>query len=192
MQNRGERLTRMALKYIHTTAASVWLGSGLAVLVLLRHDRLTGNGDELFALNHAITSIDDLLIEPAAAGTFASGAILCLLGKWGVFRHRWIAAKLALTLAAIVFGILCLGPWLKQLSLICATERLAVFDDWGYARTYRHAAISGILQTALLFALALISICKPSFAIRKNTTSGGASARTLYNACKHALMQRLC
>jgi uncharacterized membrane protein len=172
MQKQEQRLTRMALKYIHTTAVSVWIGGGLAVLVLLYCDWLTRNGDELFALNYAIAAIDDFLIKPAAATTFSSGVLICLLTNWGVFRHRWIVVKLVLTLGALVFGTLCLGPWLKELSLITAADRLAVLDDGGYSRTFRLGAASAILQSVLLFVLVLISIFKPDFAPRKKPFPG--------------------
>ena len=167
MQKQEQRLTSMALKYVHTTAVSIWIGGGLAVLVLLYRDRLTRNGDELFALNYAIAAIDDFLIKPAAATTFMSGVMICLLTNWRVFRHRWIIVKLVLTLGALVFGAICLGPWLKELSRITAADRLAVLDDGGYYRAYRLGATSAVLQSALLFVLVLISIFKPDVGPRK-------------------------
>lgn len=166
MDKRGRDLTRMALKYVHTTAACIWIGSGLCVLVLLHDGRQTGDSDELFALNSAIASIDDLLIKPSAAGAFISGLLLCLLTNWKVLRLRWVMVKLILTLAAIVFGALCLGPWLRELSFIAAADRMAVFDDLRYASTCQIGYASGILQTALLLLLLLLSIFKPSFSVR--------------------------
>jgi uncharacterized membrane protein len=172
MQKHGRQLSRVALKYIHTTAASAWIGGGLAVLVLLRIGRQTGNSDELLALNGAVASIDDFLITPSAAATFVSGLIGWLMSNGAVLRQRWIIAKLLLTSGAIVFGILWLGPWLKELSLIASADRLAVFDDWHYFRTYRLGAVAVILQTALLFVIVLISILKPSFEIQRKGGRG--------------------
>jgi len=172
MQKQGRQLSRVALKYIHTTAASAWIGGGLAVLVLLRIGRQTGNSDELLALNGAVASIDDFLITPSAAATFVSGLIGWLMSNGAVLRHRWIIAKLLLTSGAIVFGILWLGPWLKELSIITSVDRLAVFDDWHYFRTYRFGAVAVILQTALLFVIVLISILKPSFEIQRKGGRG--------------------
>ena len=153
---------RMILKCLHVFSVSVWIGGGLAVLVLLYNDRQTSNGDELFAFNYAIKSIDDYLIKPSAIGTFASGALICLFTNWGLTRHRWIIAKWAVTLSAIAFGALFLGPWLKALSTITGTDRLAVFDDYGYFRTYHLGVTFGLLQTGVLLVLVLISIFKPS------------------------------
>ncbi len=171
MQRHGRQLSRVALKYIHTSAASAWTGGGLAVLVLLRIGRQTGNSDELFALNGAVASIDDFLIMPSAAATFVSGLLIWLIGNGGVLRQRWIIAKLLLSSGAILFGILWLAPWLKELSHITSADRLAVFDDWNYFRTYRLGAVAVILQTALLFGIVLISILKPSFEIQRKRGS---------------------
>ncbi len=163
MQLQAHPMTRQILKCIHLTAVCTWIGGGLAVLVLLDNDRFTRNGDELFAFNHAIRSIDDCLIKPAAVISSASGLLLCLLINWRLARHGWIVGKGILTLGAILFGAFCLGPWLRDLSDLTDANRLAVFDNGNYAHTYLFGAISSIIQTLLLVSLVLISIFKPSF-----------------------------
>lgn len=159
---------RMLLKCVHIFSVCVWIGGGLAVLVLLYNDKQTSNGDELFAYNHAIKSIDDFLIKPSAVSAFASGALICMLTNLGLTKHRWIIAKWAITLAAIGFGAVFLGPWLKELSTITGLDRMAVFDDGGYFRTYRLGVAFGFAQTGVLLILVLISIFKPSLGAGKN------------------------
>lgn len=159
---------RMLLKCIHIFSVCVWIGGGLAVLVLLYNDKQTSNGDELFAYNYAIKSIDDFLIKPSAVGAFASGVLICLLTNLGLTKHRWIIAKWTMTLAAIGFGALFLGPWLKELSTITGLDRMAVFDDSGYFHTYRLVVAFGFAQTGLLLVLVLISIFKPNLGAVSN------------------------
>lgn len=171
-------LTRQILKCIHLTAVCTWIGSGLAVLVLLGNDRTTSNGDELFAFNHAIRSIDNWLIKPAAMVSSISGLFLCGLTSWGFARHRWIVIKGLLTLGAILFGALCLGPWLAELSDMTAANRIAIFDDGAYARTYLIGTISSVIQTLLLVSLVLISIVKPSFVQKRSF-----SRRKTWDSC---------
>ncbi|KAF0219459.1 MAG: hypothetical protein FD174_1919 [Geobacteraceae bacterium] len=172
MHIQANQSVRMFLKCVHIFSVCVWIGGGLAVLVLLYNDKQTSNGDELFAYNHAIKSIDDYLIKPAAIGTFTSGALICLLTNWGLTKHRWIIVKWAVTLAAIAFGALFLGPWLKELSTITGMDRLAVFDDNGYFRAYHLGVVFGFVQTAVLLFLVLISIFKPAFVTGKNGMAG--------------------
>jgi Predicted integral membrane protein (DUF2269) len=161
----------MTMRYLHTTAVSAWIGGGLAVLVLLGKGRGAGNSDELHAINCAVAALDEILITPAAVLTFGSGLLLCATCRWGLLRHRWIMAKLLLTLAALAFGALCLAPWLRELSVISSVDGLAVFDDGNYLRRFRIGVLSGIFQSLLLLALVLISILKPSFDIQKKPDS---------------------
>lgn len=191
MQKKSQELTRTALKCIHTTSVCIWVGSGVCVLVLLHHGRLTGTSDELFALNYAIASIDNLLIKPSAAGTFISGILICHQTGWRGLRHRWILAKLLLTLGALVFGALWLAPWLKELAVITGTDGLAVFDDARYQHLHRFGAVAGSLQSALLFVLLLISIVKPSCAPRSTPPAGNDTARPLHEACHRPAAHRI-
>jgi hypothetical protein len=158
---------RKLLKTLHTFCASAWIGGGFAVLVMLYNDRHTTNGDELFAYNYAIRTIDDYLIAPAAAGSVLSGMLLCIVTKRGLFRHRWIMVKWGVTLAAIVFGVVWLAPQLKALSEIAGLDRLAVFDNGGYFRSYRYAVLWGTLQTLVLLFLVLLSIFRPGAGVAK-------------------------
>lgn len=154
---------RLFLKYLHTFSAMMWLGGAQAVLVLLYKDRQAANGDELFAFNDAIRSLDNWLIAPGVAGSLISGGLLCFCTSWGFFRHRWVAVKWVITVVATVFGIAFLGPWLQDLSEISGLNRLAVFDSWAYSQTYRLGVAFGIAQTVVLLALVFISILKPGF-----------------------------
>ena len=163
MQLPANHPLRMFLKFTHLLSASVWTGGGMAVLVLLYDDRQTCSGDELFAYNHAIQSIDDYLIRPAAAGTLVSGTLLCFLSNWGLMRHRWIIVKWTVTLAAITFGGICLGPWFRELATFTGIDSLSAHEASGYQRLYHLGVMFGSLQTVVLLMLVLISILKPDF-----------------------------
>jgi hypothetical protein len=162
---------RMTLKFVHLLAVCIWTGGGMTVLVLLYDDRQACSSSELSAFNLAIRSIDDYLIKPAAAGTLVSGTLLCLLGNWGLMRHRWIIAKWTITLAAIAFGAVCLGPWFRELAIVSGGDNPAVYGESGYQRLYRLGVLFGTLQTAVLLFLVLISIVKPDFRPGRNTAA---------------------
>lgn len=170
MELKAGQRARLFLRYLHVFSAMMWIGGGQAVLILLYNDRQAINGDELYALNSAITSLDNCLISPGAAGTIVSGALICRFTNWGFRRHRWIMVKWVLTLVAAVFGMVYLGPWMQDLAEITGLNRLAVFDNGEYARAYRLGVVFGIGQTSVLIALLLISIFKPDF-------RGGFSSR---------------
>jgi uncharacterized membrane protein SirB2 len=52
---------------------------------------------------------------PLSLATLASGLVLGLGGKWGVFRYPWVTTKLALIVSVILVGSLVLGPGVEQL-----------------------------------------------------------------------------
>lgn len=161
MRYQASPQTRLLLKYIHTFSAMMWIGGAQAILILLYKDRLASNGDELFAVNDAIRSLDNWLIGPGVAGSIISGAVISLTTPWGFFRHRWVLVKWVVTVVATLFGIAFLGPWLQNLSEITGLNRLAVFDNLAYIQTYRLGVIFGVAQMVVLLFLVLISIFKP-------------------------------
>jgi hypothetical protein len=156
---------------MHLLSVSVWTGGGMAVLVLLYGDRQSCSGEELSAYNHAIQSIDDHLIKPAAAGTLGSGSLLCFLSSWGVLRHRWIIVKWSITLAAIAFGGTCLGPWFRELAAYGGIDGLAANESSGYQRLYHLGVLFGSLQTGVLLFLVLVSILKPDYSWKRKSAA---------------------
>ncbi|BDV44703.1 hypothetical protein GURASL_36260 [Geotalea uraniireducens] len=155
--------TRLLLKYLHTFSAMMWIGGAQAILILLYKDRQAANGDELFAVNDAIRSLDNWLIGPGVIGSIVSGGLICLTTNWGFFRHRWVVVKWVVTAVATAFGVFFLGPWLEALSALTGLNRLAVFDNGAYVQTYRLGVAFGIAQTVVLLLLVLLSIVKPDF-----------------------------
>lgn len=153
---------KLLVKTVHMVAACAWLGAGLAVLVLLKNGSQTNNGDELFALNHTITSIDDLLIKPAAALSLGSGVLLCLISQWGVAKYRWIVFKWVATFAAILFGSLYLEPLMKELAMYSDMFRDEAMQNSTYRFVFHVGVVTGLLQTAVLFLLLFVSVLKPS------------------------------
>jgi hypothetical protein len=47
---------------------------------------------------------------PLSFGSLATGLVLGLGTKWGVFKHGWVAATLVLIVSVILVGALVIGP----------------------------------------------------------------------------------
>jgi hypothetical protein len=47
---------------------------------------------------------------PLSVGTLASGIVLGVGTKWGVFRYPWVVAKLLLILSVMLVGTFVIGP----------------------------------------------------------------------------------
>jgi len=153
--------TKLLLKALHTFASCAWVGGVSAVLIILNNDRHTINGDELFALHSAITTIDDTLIGPGAGVSLLSGALLCLTSKWGFFRHCWVVVKWIGTLVAIYVGVAYLNPWMKELAHFSDILRDNAAQNIDYLQLFHKGIVAVSLQIAALFLLVIISIFKP-------------------------------
>ena len=152
---------RLILKCLHIISSCLWLGAGFSVMLLLYLSRQAGSGDALSAFNNAISYLDDFLIVPSAAVSFASGVAICLVANLGLTSCRWVVTKWAITVAAVVFGALCLAPWMEKLAVLSNALGFIAFADPGYFRTYYLDVIFGALQTIVLLYLMLISVLKP-------------------------------
>jgi len=153
--------TKLLLKTLHTFASCAWVGGVSAVLIILNNDRRTINGDELFALHSAITTIDDMLIGPGAGVSFLSGVLLCMTSKWGFFRHCWVVVKWIGTIAAIYVGVAYLNPWMRELAHFSDIFRDNVAQNIDYLQLFHKGMVAVTLQIAALFLLVIVSIFKP-------------------------------
>ncbi len=98
-------------------------------------------------------------VPPGAVGVLATGVVLALGTSWGLFKHRWVVVKLALTLAALPVSILVVFPAVRQ--AIDATSRAAplAVPDSGGAPLVLIAASGAIVL--MLGAATVIAVYKP-------------------------------
>lgn len=105
---RGRRLSPRARKTAltaHIAVAAVWLGAVVANLFLGVSAAATA--DETVA-DAYYTSMDRLvnnLMPAVAIATLATGLLLALATRWGLFRHWWIIAKLLLAVTTVAVGV---------------------------------------------------------------------------------------
>ncbi len=101
------------------------------------------------------------LIVPAAGVCLLSGFAICIIANLGVTSCRWVVTKWTITLAAALFGAVCLAPWMKRLTALCSGGEPAVFIDPRYWQAYYLDVAFGALQTGVLLYLMMISVLKP-------------------------------
>ena len=126
-----KKTSKTALRWLrvcHMLTAPLWFGGAAAAFVLLR----AGNpgGPLLYSR----------LVLPAALLTVIVGLLYGACTPWGFFRFRWIAAKWALTLSALLLAML--GAL------------------WGAAPA-GFAVFAGGAQAVLLAAAMVVAVLKP-------------------------------
>ena len=135
--SRARRLAPTWRKLLLTThiGSSVGLLGTDATVVLLA---VTGAcGSRPAAVYPAAQLIGSLLLVPAALLSMLTGVLLAVLTPWGLFRHWWVAVKLALTTAGAVLALVVLTPSLSGLAdartPIPLAQRLELVRDSGAA-----------------------------------------------------------
>ena len=150
---------RKLLLTTHIGASVGLLGTDATVLLLA----VTGaRGREPAAVYPAAQLIGSLVLVPAALLSLATGVLLGLLTPWGLFRHWWVTAKLALTTAGAVLSLVVLTPalagWPAAGGPIPSAQRLELVRD------------SGAASVVLLVTLVL-SVYKPFGRVRRSGQS---------------------
>jgi len=101
---------RRAVLTTHIIASVGLLGDSAGFLAVAVRGATTDD-PELAAASYEVLDMFSLVFGiPLSLVALASGVALGLGSKWGVLRHVWVAAKLALLLSVIVVGALVIGP----------------------------------------------------------------------------------
>jgi hypothetical protein len=125
---------RKLLLTTHIGSSVGLLGTDATVVLLAA----TGAGGHDPAVVYpAAQLIGSLLLVPAALLSLLTGVLLAVLTPWGLFRHWWVAVKLALTSAGAVLALVVLTPTLSGLAdapgPIALAQRLELVRDSGAA-----------------------------------------------------------
>lgn len=151
----GPGLRRLALT-IHVIVSVGWIGAVLAYLVL---DISTVTGQDPMTLRSAYIAMGAITwwaIVPLAYASLATGLIMGLGTKWGLFRHWWVVVSLILT----TFAIMVLMVETRTIdSLVAAASDPATTDAEldALPSTLPHS-ILGIL---VLLAITAMNVYKP-------------------------------
>jgi uncharacterized membrane protein len=150
------------LKGLHLFAVACWIGGGVSLLVLYFLKPGVGDGGVLHGINQAAHRVDmGVVVIPGAFGCLLTGLVYSLLTGWGFFRHGWLIFKWTVTVAAIVFGTVCLGPWETAMTDISGRLGMKALADAAYLYNENMNFIWGCVQVAILVATVFVSIFKP-------------------------------
>jgi hypothetical protein len=114
---------RKLLLTLHTTVTGAWIGSVAAYLALVIAAMASDSNRGLASTWSTLKFLGWYVIVPAAAASLLSGLTIALTTPWGLFKHRWVVASLALT--TIAFLVL-LGhmPTVNQFASQAATAEM--------------------------------------------------------------------
>lgn len=141
---------------VHVTVSVGWLGAVMAYLALAVCG-LSGEDDRMVRSTYLVMEwIGWYAIVPSSLAALGSGLIRALRSEWGILRHYWIVAKLALTIVGVIVLLVHMRAVSQMAMLAAAAAPLGDFDK---LRTQLVVHPAGGL-VVLLMATAL-SIYKP-------------------------------
>lgn len=167
------RLRKLALT-AHVTASVGWLGAVACFIALSVIGLVSQDVQVVRAVYLAMEAAGWYVIVPLSIGSLATGLLQSLGTPWGLFRHYWILAKLAIN----VFATAVLVLYMQTLGHLADEARAQPLpsDRLGDLRNpspVLHAAVALVL---LLLATAL-SVYKPRGTTRYGQRSLQQGAR---------------
>ena len=90
----------------HLTSSVAWLGAVASFLVLSVAGLIGREVDTVRGAYVAMNLIGRFIIVPLSFAAFVTGLVQSLGTSWGLLRHYWVVAKLALTIGATALLLL--------------------------------------------------------------------------------------
>lgn len=108
------RSWRALLVSIHVIASVCWLGLAVALVALLGLSLSSSPGETRIAAAAMANELDLTVLGFSAMIAALSGFALSTATAWGWFQHRWVSAKVILTVGQIALGTGVLGQALPD------------------------------------------------------------------------------
>lgn len=146
----GPRLRRFALT-VHLALSVSWIGAVAAYLVL---DVTAATSQDLQTLRAVWISMGLIVwsaIVPLAVATLATGLLMALGTKWGLFRHWWVLISFLLTVAATVVLLVEAGT-ISRGAAIAADPAASARELQALGSTLVHS-VGGLIVLLTVMAL---------------------------------------
>jgi hypothetical protein len=148
---------RKILLTTHIATSVSWIGAAAAFLVLAISGLSAVQQDKIRMCYVAMDMIAWYAILPLSLTALSIGILQSLLSPWGLFRHNWVVAKLALTVFATVILVTKM-PLIRQLAELAEKNLLG-------NPAHRPGQIELLVHSAgglvLLITITALSVFKP-------------------------------
>ncbi len=158
---RMSRCIRKLVLTIHVVVSVGWIGIEAGLLALGLTGLYTRNPEVLRAAYVAIGLFGGIFVVPVSIGALITGVLLSVGTPWGLFRHYWVLAKFAVTVALVAGGIFVLNQKLQEAAARVSGVPINALTsaDVGTLRFQIIAAVSVALL--LLVTATTLSVYKP-------------------------------
>jgi uncharacterized membrane protein len=149
------RLRQFALT-AHVTASVGWVGAVVAFLGLSIAGLVSDNPDTVRGVYLVMDLTAWYILVPFAVASLLTGIVQSLGTKWGLFRHYWVLAKLAIN----VFATIVLVMYMETLRYFADLAEATTGADVAALRS-ASPAIHAVAALVLLVVATILGIYKP-------------------------------
>jgi len=148
------------LKIIHLITACMWIGGGIALIVILCFIRPT-TPEGYYVRSLSAKLIDDFIIIPGAVGLFITAVIYSIWSNWGFFKYRWITVKWIMIIVQTILGTAIGLLWVNTNIFVPEDMNNYIVMRETVANNVLQTIIWGTVQTVCLLVVIWISVVKP-------------------------------
>lgn len=139
---------------VHLTVSVGWVGAIIAYLALGLTASTTQDPETIRAAWIAMEAIGWYAIVPLALTSLATGLLMGLGTRWGLFRHYWVVFSLVLTIFAAIILLLHM-PTVSAIAELAREADAATLRGLGGDRLH---AVGGL---AVLLLVTGLNVVKP-------------------------------
>jgi uncharacterized membrane protein len=159
---------RKGLLTVHIVSAVGLLGSIAGLLVAGIRAATRDDLAEAHTIYELMAVLPFALGIPLSFIALGSGILVALTSPWGLFRHWWVTAKLALLVATLSLGAVVSGPAMTEMA-----DHTAPSGDGDRGDEWALVFVLGV-QIGLVLAAAVLAVFKPGGRIPWRRARAGA------------------
>lgn len=144
----------------HLTSSLGWLGAVIVFLVLASIGVASPHEATVRGVYLVMAPTAWLALVPLAHASLLSGVAISLGTRWGLFRHYWVVAKLAITLVATIVLLV----YMSTFNQMAATAGDPMAELWRVRNP--SPVVHSILALLALILATVLGIYKPFGEIR--------------------------
>lgn len=146
---------------IHLLFVSTWLGTLIAIYVLLLARNLQIPVSSVSIMDKSIFILSDSIIMNISLAVAITGLLFSMFTKWGFFKYHWITVKwLIITILAIIIMFFS-GPSINGMAALSDVFSGADLRSTDYLQYEQMTLITISIQILLLISVIIISVYKP-------------------------------
>jgi uncharacterized protein with FMN-binding domain len=146
---------------IHILLISIWIGTLIAILLLLLVKQTQFNIGSFPALDKTVFLLFDSIIIKDSIAVAITGLLFSMFTTWGFFRFNWITIKWVSIVGLALIIMFLQGPVVNGMASLSDVFLQEVRNNPDYLKFEHRTIIYTLIQLCLLTFIVFISVLKP-------------------------------